>query len=165
MNRAQRRQATFKRTARYDRNARVEPSAVLKPVIMSRTFDADEAAKISVDTRLAWHRLTHGEGTEPDFDLLANSSNVCLVLAEPLGELAAETVLRAQDAIRSMQARYLRTGRFGADAAALATVPEMLDLYDQFLAHGSPKVMTDALEATVKRMRMQQQLEGSHASN
>ena len=165
MNRQQRRQATFKRTARWDRNARVEPSRVLTPILMSRTFDEDEAAKISVDARLAWHRLTHGDGTEPDFDLLANSSNVCLVLAEPLGELAAETVLRAQDAIRSMQARYHRTGRFGADAAALSTVPEMLDLYDQFLAHGSPRVMTDALEATVKRMRMQQQLEGSHASN
>ena len=165
MNRAQRRQATFKRAARWDRNA-VEPSHVLKPVLMSRTFDANEAAKISVDTRLAWYRLTHGEGSEPDFDLLANSSNVALVLAEPLGELAVETVLRAQAAIEAMRDRYLRTGRWGADAGALADVPPMLDFYDDLLTHGSPRVMLDALEVTVKRMRMQQQFERSHyASN
>jgi len=160
MNRAQRRQATFKRAQRWDRNA-VEPSHVLKPVLMSRTFDQDEAAKISVDTRLAWHRLTHGEGSEPDFDLLANSSNVALVLAEPLGELAVETVLRAQAAIESMRDRYLRTSRWGADAAALADVPPMLDFYDELLAHGSPRVMIDALEVTVRRMRMQQQQEAA----
>jgi hypothetical protein len=180
MNRAQRRASTFKRAQRYDRN-HVEPSAVLKPIIMSRTFDADEAAKISVDTRLAWHRLTHGEGSEPDFDLLANSSNVALVLAEGLQwkpelmtrqefeakrELAIETVLRAQTAIEAMRDRYLRAGRWGADAAALADVPPMLDFYDDLLAHGSPRVMLDALKVTVNRMRMQQELEGSsHASN
>lgn len=164
MNRSQRRASTFKRSQRWDRNAQVEPSRVLTPILMCRTFDADEAAKISVDTRLAWHRLTHGEGSEPDFDLLANSSNVCLVLAEPLGELAVETVLRAQAAIEAMRGRYLRTGRWGADAAALADVPPMLDFYDDLLAHGSPRVMLDALEVTVKWMRMQQ-MEVSHASN
>ncbi len=155
MNRQQRRQATFKRNARWDRNARIEPSAVLSPILYSRTFDADEAAKISVDTRMAWYRLTHGEGSEPDFDLLANSSNVALVLAEPLGELPVETVLRAQAAIEAMRDRYLRTGLWGADAAALADVPPMLDFYDQLLEHGSPRTMVDALKVTVRRMSMQ----------
>ena len=157
MNRSQRRAATFKRNARYDRNARVEPSHVLKPILMCRTFDADEAATISVDVRMAWHRLTHGDGTEADFDLLANSSNVALVRAETLGELAVETVLRAQAAIVAMKERYVRTGRFGADAAALQDVPPMLDFYDELLKFGSPRTMIDALEVTVRRMKMQQE--------
>ena len=93
--------------------------------------------------------------------LLANSSNVALVLAEPLGELAVETVLLAQDAIRAMQARYHRTGRFGADAAALADVPPMLDFYDELLKFGSPQTMIDALEVAVRRMKMQQQQEAA----
>jgi hypothetical protein len=81
-------------------------------------------------------------------------------------ELAIETVLRAQAAIEAMRDRYLRTARWGADAAALADVPPMLDFYDDLLAHGSPRVMLDALKVTVNRMRMQQELEGSsHASN
>ena len=128
---------------------------MLKPIIMNRQFDEEEFARISVDTRMAWHRLTHGEGTEPDFDLIANSSNIALVKAEELGELAVETVLRAQKAILDMQARYKRTGRFGADSDALAYVPEMLDFYDQLVALSSPKSMVDALEVTIKRMRMQ----------
>jgi hypothetical protein len=70
-------------------------------------------------------------------------------------------VLKAQDAIRAMQARYHRTGRFGADAAALADVPPMLDFYDQLLEHGSPRTMINALEVTVRRMRMQQQQEAA----
>jgi len=65
--------------------------------------------------------------------------------------------LRAQDAIRAMQARYHRTGRFGADAAALADVPPMLDFYDELLKFGSPRTMIDALEVTARRMKMQQE--------
>lgn len=159
MNRAQRRAAAFKRAQRWDRNAQVEPSHVLKPILMCRTFDEDEAAIISVDLRMAWHRLTHGDGSQADFDLLANSSNVALVRAETLGDLAVETVLRAQAAIVAMKDRYLRTGRFGADAAALQDVPPMLDFYDELVAHGSPQIMTDALMETVARMN-QQRVEG-----
>lgn len=155
MNRQQRRAATFKRAQRYDRNAQVEPSSVLRPILMCRTFDEDEAATLSNETRMAWHRLTHGDGSQDDFDLLVNSSNVALVRAETLGELAVETVLRAQAAIVAMKDRYQRTGRFGADAAALQDVPDMLDLYDQIVAPGSPQVMTDALRETINRMNQQ----------
>ena len=158
MNRAQRRASTFKRAQRYDRN-HVEPSAVLKPIIMSRTFDADEAAKISVDTRMAWHRLTHGEGTEADFDLLANSSNVARIRAEKIDELAVECVLRAQAAIIGMKERYQRIGRFGADAAALQDVPPMLDFYCDLLSFSSPQIMTDALMESINRMNLQRGME------
>jgi len=61
------------------------------------------------------------------------------------------------DDISDMQARYHRTGRFGADAAALADVPPMLDFYDQLLKFGSPRTTIDALEVTVRRMKMQQE--------
>ena len=154
MNRAQRRAAAFKRSSRWDRND-VEPSQVLRPILISRTFDDHEAATLSNETRMAWHRLTHGDGSQDDFDLLANSSNVALIRAETLGELAVETVQRAQAAIVAMQARHQRTGRFGADAAALQDVPPMLDFYDELLAHGSPQVMTDALMETLNRMNQQ----------
>lgn len=155
MNRQQRRAATFKRAQRYDRNAQVEPSSVLRPILMCRTFDEDEAATLSNETRMAWHRLTHGDGSQDDFDLLANSSNVALVRAETLGELAVETVQRAQAAIVAMKARYLRLGKFGPDAAALADVPPMLDFYDALITLGSPQLMTDALMEAVERMNVQ----------
>lgn len=154
MNRAQRRAAAFKRGQRWDRN-QVEPSSALKPILMCRQFDEHEAATLSNETRMAWHRLTHGDGNQGDFDLLANSSNVALVRAEALGELAIETVQRAQAAIVAMKERYQRTGRFGADAAALQDVPLMLDFYDDLLAYGSPQIMTDALNEVVSRINSQ----------
>lgn len=154
-NRAIRRAAAFKRAQR-DRNA-VEPSAVLRPIIYSTPFTRDEAASLSVETRLAWQKLTSGIGTEPDFNMLANSSNVALIRAEQIGELAVETVLRAQESIKAMQARYIRTGKFGADAAALATVPDMLDFYDQLLELSTPLQMTDALLETSRRVKFQRE--------
>jgi len=78
MNRSQRRASTFKRAQRYDRNARVEPSRVLTPILMCRTFDADEAAKISIDTRLAWHRLTGGVMQSRTHSFIESLVNVAL---------------------------------------------------------------------------------------
>ncbi len=73
-------------------------------------------------------------------------------IAEEVAKFKAE---RAQAAIVAMKERYVRTGRFGADAAALQDVPPMLDFYDALIEHGSPQIMTDALAETVIRMNMQ----------
>ena len=154
MNRRQRRQAAFKRTQR-DRNAQVEPSSVLRPILMCRQFDAEEASILAVEVRMAWHKLTTGDGTQDDFDLLANSSNVALIRAEQIDALAVEVVLRAQAAIIAMKERYQRIGRFGADAVALADVPPMLDFYCDLLSFSSPQIMTDALLESINRMNLQ----------
>lgn len=156
MNRAQRRQAAFKRTQR-DRNAQVEPSSVLRPILMCRQFYAEESAILAVEARMAWHKLTTGDGTQDDFDLLANSSNVALIRAEQIDALAVEVVLRAQTAIIAMKERYQRVGRFGADAAALADVPPMLDFYCDLLSFSSPQIMTDALLESINRMNQQRE--------
>ena len=153
MNREQRRAAAFKRTQR-DRNA-VEPSAVLRPILLCRQFDAEEASILAVECRMAWHKLTSGDGTQDDFDLLANSSNVALIRAEEIDALAVEVVLRAQAAIIAMKERYLRVGKFGADAVALADVPPMLDFYCDLLTFSSPQLMTDALMESIERMNLQ----------
>ncbi len=158
MNRAQRRQAAFKRTKR-DRNAQVEPSSVLRPILMCRQFDAEEASILAVEARMAWHKLTTGDGTQDDFDLLANSSNVALIRAEKIDELAVEVVLRAQAAIVAMKERYQRVGRFGADAAALQDVPPMLDFYCDLLSFSSPAIMTEALMESINRMNLQRRME------
>lgn len=157
MNRQQRRQAAFKRTQR-DRNA-VEPSSVLRPILMCRQFDAEEASILAVEARMAWHKLTTGDGTQDDFDLLANSSNVALIRAEKIDELAVEVVLRAQAAIVAMKERYQRVGRFGADAAALQDVPPMLDFYCDLLSFSSPAIMTEALMESINRMNLQRRME------
>lgn len=151
MNRATRRAAQHQRPHR-DRND-VALSAILRPIKLCAAFEPEEAALLSNETRMAWHRLTSGEGSEPDFDLLANCSNVAFIQAEKLGEPAVEIVIAAQSAIVAMRDRYLRTGKWGADAVALRDVPPVLDFYDQLLALASPAVMVNALEQSINRMK------------
>jgi hypothetical protein len=162
MNREQRRASQFKRTHR-DRNAAVEPSATLRPILYSRPFDEQESAQLSTEARLAWHHLTHGSGTEPHFDTLAQHLNVCRVMAEKVDPLPASIATRAQLAMQAMKERYQRLGIFGADAEALATVPEALDLYDQFLALSTPLQMTQALH-TSQRVLVRQRAEAGMGS-
>ena len=151
LNRQQRRALAHRRP---EKRERINPASALNPIVLCQQFTPDEASILSNETRLAWYRLTHGDGTQPDFDMVANCSNIALVQSEEIGREAVEAVLRAQASIVEMKARYGRTGVFGADAVALATVPAMLDLYDQLLSFGSPAKMIQSLDETVRRVRM-----------
>ena len=89
MNRSQRRAATFKRNARYDRNARVEPSHVPKPVLMSRTFDQEESMPRSAWTphglAPAHARRRHRAGLRSAGQQQQRRAGA----GQPLGELAS----------------------------------------------------------------------------
>lgn len=130
----------------------VNPLAHLSTLNKLRPFDEEEAARLSNETRLAWHHLTHGSGTEGHFDTVAISMNAALVLSEPVGQAAVDAVIRAQHALVEMQQRYQRQGRFGTDAAALADVPAGLDLYDQLLGFSNPLQLVKALCETRQRI-------------
>ena len=153
MNREQRRAAKFKRGQQWDRNAAADPLASMRQISICSPFPPEEVASESVSMRMAWHRLTHGDGTTPDMELIANCCNVALVHAERIDDLVVDLVMRADAAIKAMDARYMRTGRWGADAAALSDVPPMLDLYDQLLELGTPATMVGAFNESIKRMR------------
>ena len=153
LNRQQRRALAHRRP---EKRAQINPAAALNPIVLCQQFTGDEAASLSNETRLAWYRLTSGDGTQPDFDLVANCSNITLVQSEEIGAEAVEIVLQSQASIIEMKARYERTGAFGADSMALVTVPAMLDLYDQLLAFGSPAKMINSLNETVRRVLAKQ---------
>lgn len=158
MNRAQRRASQFKRGQRTDRNHLAEPSSVLTPLLWSTQFTGEEVGTLSTEVRLAWHHLTHGNGTRLHFDVLANAMNTCLVRCEAIGngEAAEEVARRAQTALVAMQARYQRLGKFGADAQTLQDVPYALDLYDELLRSSTPLQMTAATkEALARELRGQ----------
>lgn len=87
MNRAQRRQAAFKRTQR-DRNAQVEPSSVLRPILMCRQFDAEEARLGKDCVQLCVLLPMSGGVGQPERG--QNRSNVRVLIAirsHPPGEL------------------------------------------------------------------------------
>lgn len=152
MNRAQRRAAAFKRSQRWDRNVvNSSTTAALEPILYHRQYSSEQAAEIANMPRMAWHRLTSGEGTEEDFDIVSSTSNQVMVRAENIGELAVEVALRGRDALIQMKQRYQRLQKFGPDAAALSDVPPMLDLYYEILHLSSPQQMILAHREAYKR--------------
>lgn len=157
MNRAQRRAAAFQRGQRWDRNAiKSVTTAALEPILYHRQYNDEQASEITNLIRMAWYRLTTGDGTQADFDTVASASNQTLVRAKGIGALAVKVALRAQDALVAMKQRYQRIGKFGADAAALADVPPMLDLYYDIVRLSSAQQMINAArEAQARTLNRQ----------
>jgi hypothetical protein len=136
------------RQPRWPANPRAHESTCHK----LRTFNTEEAAELSNETRIAWFHLTNGSGTTAHFDTVANSLNSALMMCEPISQEAVDVVIRAQLSAVAMQSRYHRTGTFGADADALAYVPDGLDLYDQLLTFSNPLQLVLAVKNSWKRI-------------
>lgn len=141
MNRAQRRAQRYQRPA-IDRNrARADARATLGAVLLCQDFDSEAAAAVCNAIRLAWHRVTIGVGTLEDLELLSDAANIVTLEGARLGEPLASVAYHAAVAIEAMDQRRQRTGRIGPDHAALAAVPDMLDVYCQMVAASTPKAM------------------------
>lgn len=152
MNRSQRRASQFKRGQQWNRNDVLsQPAAALNRIRLAQTYTPDDAARLSVDARLAWHKLTNGMGTIQDFDVLAGMINTTYVIAmdSDADEIVQDIFDRAMDCMAMMRARYERIGKFGADAAALEHVPAVLDAIDQLLANITPMMAVDALKRSM----------------
>jgi hypothetical protein len=153
MNRADRRVSQFKRGQQWNRNdALGRPAAVLNRIRLAQTYTADDAARLSVDARLAWHKLTHGMGTMGDFDVLAGMINTTYVIAmdSNADEIVQDIFDRAMLSMAGIRARYERIGKFGADAHALEHMPAVLDAIDQLLPNITPLQAVDALQRSMQ---------------
>ena len=118
----------------------------------SLPFTQEEAARISNEARMAWYRMSSGEGSPQTFDELVYAFNTLRVLADGLGPEPVEVVHNAQMALLRIRERYAQDGTFSADDEALHAIPAALDLHDEFLNHHTPRQMFGALTKAVKRM-------------
>lgn len=113
-------------------------------------YTEEEQAKLSLETRKAWYNLCHGLGTETDYDILCYMINMAGVLTEHLPE-AQQLVQEAGTALGAIRVRYHEKGVFGADAAALAVMPHMLEFHEELLAVCTPKQFIDAVQEVSRR--------------
>lgn len=157
MNRQQRRAAQFKRH-HYDRNlGNQHLDATLNRLALNRVYDAEKSASLMNDARLCWHRLTHGDGNVEDFDTLGEMANVAqnVMLAGQADEFVIETFERGIESLNTMRTRYERTHKFGADATALQTVPDLLDAMGVIYQSITPLQATSALLSKSKNTHME----------
>ena len=150
MNREQRRAAKFKRANRNRNDTRSAPTGGLGIIPLAQQYSDDEFRRLSINARLAWHKLSNGLGTQDDFDMLAACLNVAAVMAADIDELVLDVLDRGMTTLVAMKERYTRLGRFGADAEALQAMPHALDVHDEIIKHSTPMQTVTALRTAMK---------------
>ena len=138
MNRAHRR-AIAKGKPLVRLKPKPNPASSFAAIGRSMPLTEDEALKISNTTHVAWVKLMEGNAEIVDFDNIAQALNLARVIADGLGEPAITVAREAQDAMKGVRERYLRLGRFGADAATPAACPTGAGLSRRNPAHPQPQ--------------------------
>lgn len=147
MNRQQRRDSQYKRHQQRDRNSSAQPGAAVAPLIWSQKYTAEDAARLVIDVRMAWQRLTHGEGSMQDYDTLGQAINILCAAADYMDAAAQAVVEQATEAMHTMKDRHQRLGCFGADAQALACIPGAIDGYEALVSEATPRQVLNAARA------------------
>ena len=150
MNREQRRAAKFKRANRDRNRTQSAPTGGLGIIPLAQQYSDDEFRRLSVHARLAWQKLANGLGTQDDFEMLATCLNVAAVMAADIDDLVLDVLDRGMTAMVNMKERYMRLGRFGADAQALQAIPHALDVHDEIIKNSTPMQTVAALRTAMK---------------
>lgn len=118
---------------------------------------------------LALEALRTGRATDEDYDTLAIVANVSLVRAEQIdkaarkagrlhseADLMVPVIQRAHDALMTLKARGLRTGRLVPTRPELQEIATVVDIHDQLLALSTPRQMEQAMREVLARVQRQQ---------
>jgi hypothetical protein len=129
------------------RRHQADHGAVLRLLFRSAPYNAAELDDKKQPIRASYAALKSGTGTEVDFENLDIAICTTLVRSRSIDELCVITATVARDALERTWARYQRTGRFGFDGPALASVQDAIELHEQLLDLSTPKQMMDAARA------------------
>lgn len=131
---------------------RADPHSVYRVLNRTEPLREEECAQLLVPVRLSFEKMRSGTGTEHDFDTLAATVNLCMVVAETVNDDMLHFTQQAQDALMEMHARHKRTGRWGLDHASLETLPAVIDVYQQLLEPCAPAQLKRAWIEVVDRV-------------
>lgn len=157
MNRAQRREAQFKRGMQAMPHIYTEGAlAPLHLLDRARPYGPGDTTIQHIKTREAFDRLKNGRGDQGDFDRVATAVNLAAVRAESIDDLLVQTMELAQDALHACKARYQQCGRFGFDGLGLQAMTDAMDAHEAITDASSPLQMLDALREVGRRILLKQ---------
>lgn len=122
----------------------------------------DESDRVNMITyhHLAYLDLREGVASYESFDYLALTSNLCLILCElGYGEEWMPLILETQDAMMRARARGATGKSWRLDGRGLASVSDMLDVYDAQLEVAPRRAITRAREIIMERLAANEILE------
>lgn len=115
--------------------------------------DAEHAA-LNLPVRMSYECFKSGKGTNNDYRTLVHACNITLICAESIDALVEAACQDARDALLRSRTRFDKTSRWGFDGPAIATVAEMLDVYDQLTRLLKPIQLQNAInEARAREQR------------
>ena len=147
-----RKTSTYARKRRAHTARRADPHSVYRVLNRTEPLREEERAQLLVPVRLSFEKMRSGTGTEHDFDTLAATVNLCMVVAETVSSDMLHFTQQAQDALMDMHARHKRTGRWGLDHASLELLPSVIHIYEQLLELCAPAQLKRAWIEVVDRV-------------
>lgn len=144
-----------RKSSHQKRRLQADPGAMARVFARVQPFTASEITTLTIPLRQSWESFCNGSADAGDFNTLAAAANVCMILAEHIGEgreLAIEAIRRAQDALLITRERFRRCGKWGTDHLSREHIPILLDIYDQFLELCTPLQMHQAMETVQRRV-------------
>lgn len=138
---------------------RRDPSALSRAIASVQPMQADQQLDLGLMYHSAFEAMLHGTATEDDFEALAVSSNIAMVLEETRGDGYMQEIQAAQDALMQCKRRGDTLGRWGLDGKGMQDVATFLAIHDEQLKAATQKAVVNALMQARARMTKGQVLE------
>ena len=136
-----------------------DPSILSRVTVGVKPMEADQQLDLGLIYRTAFQAMLDGTATEDDFEALAVSSNIALVLEEMRDDGYMDEIKAAQDALMQCRRRGEQLGRWGLDGKGMQDVATFLAIHDEQLRTANQKSVVSALVQAKQRMTLGQTLE------
>lgn len=121
------------------RNKKYKPRQVIQNPMQYlcggyKKIDHERKRTLKAKNSIAMERITKGNGTREDFDMLVGASNMSLVLCEIHDhDNVREYLLKSDDALLNLGRRYLKIGKFVLKGDEMQAINHMLEIHDEQL--------------------------------
>lgn len=128
------------------------PSLIFNKVNDNQPHSKKEVERLSTMAWMTLFKVQTGKGNVDDLNELVVLTNVTRVLSEQVGAECVEVCEEAREAFKKIGGRFADTKKIVLTAGELNVVRSLLDLYEEFLPHITPKNHRDAWEETWRRL-------------
>lgn len=147
--------ATNKKPAKKYRRRHILRNSVEHVVVGLNPPSDALRTELLLHAHLSLQAVTHGTGTDDDWDQLTNVLNVSAVLAEGgVGGMYLEDLRQAQTAHAMCGKRKLAKGRFGYSGAELQQMKYAVDIHEAQLQAATVAHLEQALDEVERRLNL-----------
>lgn len=143
-----------RRAARAKRQTQADFNAPLRVIEGSVPMTEEQQAEIVVPVQRALRALMEGDATSAQVITLADAINASLVIAEGIHESVEEVFQIAEAAVKRMDERHTKTGRWGLDGPGIREITDAVQLFEQVVRLQTKRQLELARQECYRRIRV-----------